>query len=129
MDKQPGHRPQRGKARHVYAYYAHMIDSGRIKPNERLPIYSEIQEQHGISHATAVTVIRALREDLYLRSTTAGIYVNLAGPDRLLQRLCDVLNEIKDSGLAEDLQVECTLKSGNGVRWNPASGRWERTAP
>lgn len=120
------------KRRTVFEYYARLIDAGTLLPGDRLPIYSEIERQHGISHVTAVSVIRGLKENLYVRTSTAGIVVHMRGPSRLYQLLCNALNALEDAG--EQLQVEesagmaCIAGKSGGAHWNPETKRWEAPA-
>lgn len=121
-----------GKGQRVYDYYASLIDSGKLKPGDRLPTYPQLEEQHGVSHATALAAIRALKADRYVRTSTAGMSVDLAGNARLYQALCDALNALEDAD--QQLQVEefaglaCIAGRDGGACWNPTTQRWEAPA-
>lgn len=117
------------KARAVYGHYAYLIDSGTLKPGDRLPAYPELKRRHQISHVTATAVVRALKNDLYIRTTTAGIVVYLGGTNRMYQVLCNALNDLEDAG--QLLQVEefgglaCIAGHDGGACWNPEKRCWE----
>lgn len=122
-----GGKPNKWRA--VYGHFANLIDSGALSPGDRLPPYPEIERQHGISHVTATAVVRALRKDLYVETSTAGIVVRLAGANRLYQLLCDALNALEDA--EQHLQIEefaggaCIAGRDGGACWNPETRRWE----
>lgn len=99
-----------------------------MKPDEQLPTIKELTTLWDISYATATKTITALRDDLYVRTTSTGTYVYLARHERLYRQLCDVLNAL------EDLQQDPHVSSRDGVpdiygkngrvRWNPEAERW-----
>lgn len=118
----------RGKFREVYRHYAALIDNGTMQPGDRLPTHADISRLWNISHATATKAVSALRDDLYVRTTTVGTFVHLPKHQRLYRRLCDILNELEAMGQAvqfEDGGVPCIVGHDGGVCWNPEAGRWE----
>lgn len=121
-----------GSYRRVIDHYIEQIDSGIMIPGDKLPSGLEIQEQWGISHATATKAIRLLREGLYVKSTTAGVVVRYTRPQRLLHILCDTLNELEHE--SQQLQLEdaagvaCVMGRDGGVCWNPQTEAWEIVA-
>lgn len=117
------------KWRRVFDHYADRIESGQLRPGDRLPTYPEMERLHSISHVTALSVVRRLKDAHYVRTTTAGIVVDLSGPNRLYQLLCDTLNALDAAG--QQLQVEefgglaCIAGRDGGACWNPKTERWE----
>lgn len=101
-----------------------------MKPGERLPSLSSIQENWGISHETAAKAVRALKDALYAQPTNQGTFVYLGSAARKYQLLCNLLNELEVAG--QELQTEdgegvpaITGRDG-GVTRNPDTGLWER---
>lgn len=113
-----------------YQQFMEMIDSGQLVPGDQLPTYPEIEARFKISHATATKVIRLLRENGYVLSSTQGVFVRWTKTDRLLQRLCDTLNALEEDG--QDPQLErsrdgmCVAVREGAVCWNPRVEAWER---
>jgi len=131
--KESGRLTQRGIAQRAFDDIAEQIDSGELKPGDRLPTYPVIKSKYKVSHVTAMHIVRMLKDALYIRTTTQGIYVNLSGRDRLLQHLCDALNALENAGEGPVLYaqdgVNSILTSQGGVRQNGETLQWERISP
>ncbi len=127
---EPGRRKGRyGAYREAYDHFAHLIDSGRMLPGDRLPTYEEIEKRFNISHATVTKVIRLLREARYVESTTRAVVVKYTTAQRLLAVLQDTLNDMEDQHqqvqVETDGAVSCISGRDGGVCWNPKTGLWE----
>lgn len=115
-----------------YRQFMELIDSGQLAPGDQLPTYPEIEKRFDISHATATKVIRLLKENGYVCSSTQGVFVKWTKTDRLLQQLCDALNALEGDG--QDPQLEnsrdgsCIAVRSGAVCWNPHMGVWEKIA-
>lgn len=125
-DRLHGH----GEYLKVVRHYADLIDSGQLKPGDRLPTRPELQDEHGISNSTATKAINVLRQELYIRSSTRGTFVWLTRHDRLYQQLADLLNELEDGN--QSLQFEegqtgmCIAGRDGGVCWDPETQSWKK---
>lgn len=119
---------QRGVYAQVYNHYADLIDSGQLQPGDRMPTLHKVQSVWDISHVTAAKVMRLLRDDGYVRTSTQGTFVFLAKQDRLLKQLRDTLNALEEAG--QDLQLEvgrngsCILGRDGGVCWDNETETW-----
>ena len=120
---------RRDSYRLVYQHFAGLIDAGELLPGDKLPTTPEIEKQHDISHATVTKVMRLLRQDLYVRSSPQGVFVNLARHQRLYQHLCDVLNSLEEMGeqlRTEEFEGHACIGGRNGIaRQDPETRRWE----
>lgn len=116
----------------VLRHYTDLIDTGRLRPGDRLPTLPELTELHSISHLTATKVVRMLRDGDYVYTTTRGTFVYLGKQARLFKRLRDTLNELEADG--QQLQLEngdngcCVMGRDGGVCWDAARAQWERVA-
>lgn len=113
----------------VYRHFADLIDSGQLKPGDRLPRTWEIEEQHSVSHATASKAIRLLKEEGYVRSSTQGVFVHLMPHERLLHQLSEALNALEEAGQSPVLETNrngsCIAGRSGAVCWSVRNGRWE----
>lgn len=116
----------------VLQHYAGLIDNGKLLPGDQLPTLPELTELHGISHLTATKVVRMLRDDDYVYTTTKGTFVYLTKQKRLFKKLCDALNELESDG--QQLQLEdgesgwCVIGRDGGVCWDAEAAQWEQVA-
>lgn len=121
---------QRGVYEQVYNHYAQLIDGGQLQPDDRLPTSHELEQEWNISHATATKVIRLLRDNDYVYTSTQGTFVLLTQHDRLLKRLQDTLNALEAA--RQDIQLEvgkngsCIMGRDGGVCWNSETEMWEK---
>lgn len=113
----------------VYQLYADRIDSGQLRPGDRLPSSQALEEQHHISHATAAKVYFVLQILGYTYATPRGTFVADTRQGRLLERLCNALNDLEKDGQGLQLEVgdssSCILGREGGVCWNQETQQWE----
>lgn len=113
----------------VCRHYTSLIDAGVMRPGEQLPTTKELEELHGISHATAGKVYFVLRAQGYTYSTSRGTYVAGTRQERLLERLRDALNALDGDDQGLQLEVgdhgSCVMGRDGGVCWNSETRQWE----
>lgn len=126
--EQARRKGRRNAAREVFDEIARQIDSGRLKKGEQLPTYPRMEEQYGISHATATKVIRMLKEQGYVEGSTRGTFVRMTRSESLLQQLADVLNALEQDGQAPQLEAEqgsaWVVSRVGAVGWMPRREAW-----
>lgn len=123
------HKTRRGVYRDVYRHFAQLIDSGQLKPGDRIPASPRIADAWDISHGTAAKALQLLRDEKYVKSTSKGTFVAHTKTKRLLGQLVDALNALEDD--KQSLQLEsgehgtCIMGRDGGVCWNALTQRWE----
>ncbi|NLG25974.1 MAG: GntR family transcriptional regulator [Clostridiales bacterium] len=69
------------KYRMIYEYYRDLIESGALKPEERLPTEGEIKRQFSVSQITTINALKQLAADGYVtRVQGSGTYVRAKAP-------------------------------------------------
>jgi DNA-binding GntR family transcriptional regulator len=120
---------KRSSYQKLYADLAEQIDSGQLKPGDRLPTYPELKSRWQVSHATVSKVLRLLYERGYVRSSTRGVFVLQTRQERLLRQLCDAINELEKDGLDPQIKMNrhggCIYTLAGEVYWNAKDETWE----
>lgn len=60
----------------IYSYFADKISYGEYKPRDRLPTYTAISAEYGVSISTVKTAYQKLERDGYIKMSNRGSYVH-----------------------------------------------------
>ena len=61
--------------RQIYAVYRGKIESGELRPGERLPSIKSLSQEYGVAMSTAQKVIEQLRKDGLAVTSVMGTFV------------------------------------------------------
>ena len=107
------------------------IDTGVLKPGDRLPTIKDIAEQYACNRTTAHKALTLLQKRGYLVATPGGTRV--APADHMYGVLKDLLNVLEKRGEDPQVVVHNAIPAIVGrsatVRWFPGNEEWKLEAP
>ncbi len=87
----------------IYDYFADKISYGEYKPRDRLPTYTAISTEYGVSISTVKTAYQKLERDGYIKMSNRGSYVhdiNDTTEKLIARRINSVIESAKCHGVS-----------------------------